>query len=59
MLHRDNAAAFTAANGVRVLVDLLPLAHLHSKRAVASGQTTAIETSADAGEAAEAREKEW
>jgi hypothetical protein len=31
------------ANGVRTLIDLLPLAHLHTNRAVVNSQTTAIE----------------
>ncbi len=43
ILHRDNAAAVIGANGVRVLIDLLPLAHLHTNRAVVNSQTTAIE----------------
>ena len=43
ILHRDNAAEVIQANGVRVLIDLLPLAHLHTNRAVINSQTTAIE----------------
>ncbi len=58
VLHRDNAQAFTRANGMRALVDLLPLAHLHTKRNVVNDQSTAIDTQAE-GEKGEHREKEW
>ncbi len=58
VLHKDNAQAFTKANGMRSLVDLLPLAHLHAKRNVVQDQSTAIETQAET-EKGEFREKEW
>ena len=43
ILHRDNVAAVVQNNGVRILIDLLPLAHLHTNRAVVNSQTQAIE----------------
>jgi len=45
-----------AANGLRVLVDLLPLAHLHTSRATVPLQTNVIEASADMKRESE---KEW
>ena len=44
------------ANGVRVLVDMLPLAHLHTTRATVPLQTNVIEASADMKRESE---KEW
>lgn len=57
ILHRDNAHAFTQANGVRILVELIPLAHLHTSRAVVNNMSTAIEASPDATK--DSQEKEW
>ncbi|XP_059089728.1 dnaJ homolog subfamily C member 13-like [Tigriopus californicus] len=55
--HKDNAHAFTLANGVRIMVDLLPLAHLHTSRAVVNNNTTAIEVNPESQQ--ECQEKEW
>ncbi len=57
ILHRDNAAALIQANGIKILVDLLPLAHLHTTRAVMANQSMAIEASSDSTK--EMQEKEW
>ena len=57
ILHRDNAHAFTQANGVRILIELVPLAHLHTSRAVVNNLSTAIEASPDATR--DSQEKEW
>ena len=57
ILHRDNAHAFTQANGVRILVELVPLAHLHTSRAVVNNLSTAIEASSEATR--DSQEKEW
>ena len=32
ILHKENAAALIQANGIKILIDLLPLAHLHTSR---------------------------
>ncbi len=42
---------------MRILVELLPLAHLHTSRAVVNNMSTAIEASDDA--ARDSQEKEW
>eukprot|EP00095_Tigriopus_kingsejongensis_P000308 maker-scaffold292_size219010-snap-gene-0.20 protein:Tk00308 transcript:maker-scaffold292_size219010-snap-gene-0.20-mRNA-1 annotation:"dnaj homolog subfamily c member 13 isoform x1" len=55
--HKENAHAFTVANGVRIMVDLLPLAHLHTSRAVVNNMSTAIEVNPDSRR--ECQEKEW
>ena len=34
ILHKENAAALIQANGIKILIDLLPLAHLHTSRYV-------------------------
>ena len=57
ILHRDNAHALTQSNGVRILVELLPLAHLHTSRAVVNSLSTAIEASSEA--TVDSQEKEW
>lgn len=44
------------ANGIRVLVDMLPLAHLHTTRATVPLQSNVIEASADMKRDSE---KEW
>lgn len=46
------------ADGVRVLVDLLPLAHFHTRRSLQPGQGNSIEAGRDAL-APQEREKEW
>lgn len=57
ILHKDNAAALVQANGMKTLIDLLPLAHLHTTRAVMANQSMAIEASSDATK--DSQEKEW
>jgi DnaJ family protein C protein 13 len=57
-LNRENAHVFTQSpNGVKILVDLLPLAHLHTSRAVVNNMSTAIEANPDSTK--ENQEKEW
>ena len=58
ILHRDNVAAVIQANGVKVLIDLLPLAHLHTNRAVVNSQTTAIEANPESTKQNQARAPE-
>nr|XP_050853264.1 dnaJ homolog subfamily C member 13 isoform X3 [Vespula vulgaris] len=56
ILHRRNVKEIMDQNGVRALVDLLTLAHLHTSRAVVPTQTNVIE----AGPQQERiMEKEW
>lgn len=56
ILHRRNVKDIMMdQNGVRTLVDLLTLAHLHTSRAVVPTQTNVIE----AGPQQERMEKEW
>ena len=57
ILNRENANEIVYANGIRILVDLLPLAHLHTSRAVVHSQTIAIEANPDSTK--EHQEKEW
>ena len=57
ILHRENAHAFTQANGVRILIELVPLAHLHTSRAIVNNLSTAIEANPDVTK--ESQEKEW
>ena len=57
IMHKDNAAALIQANGVKILIDLLPLAHLHTSRAVMASQSMAIEASQDTTQ--DMQEKEW
>ena len=47
ILHKENAAALIQANGIKILIDLLPLAHLHTTRAIMANQSTAIEASSE------------
>lgn len=54
--HKQNVKIFLDANGMRVLVDLVTLAHLHTSRAYVPTQTTAIEASPDQHTDSE---KEW
>ena len=53
-----NVKGLLDADGVRCLVDLLPLAHLHTRRAVLVGQSNVIETGHDMQQPGE-KEKEW
>ena len=57
ILAKENAAALIQANGVKILVDLLPLAHLHTTRAIMANQSMAIEASSDSEQ--NCQEKEW
>lgn len=56
ILHRRNVKDILDQNGVRVLIDLLTLAHLHTARAVVPTQTNVIEAGPDQERLAE---KEW
>lgn len=56
ILHRRNVRELIDAGGVRILVDLLTLAHLHTSRAVIHTQTNVIEAGPDMQIA---QEKEW
>ena len=56
LYHKQNVKLFLDANGVKILVDLVTLAHLHTTRAYTPLQTTAIEASADQRTDTE---KEW
>ncbi|XP_043463949.1 dnaJ homolog subfamily C member 13 [Leptopilina heterotoma] len=56
ILHRRNVKDILDQNGVRVLIDLLTLAHLHTSRAVVPTQTNVIEAGPDQERSAE---KEW
>ncbi|WAR09956.1 DJC13-like protein [Mya arenaria] len=56
MLERRNVKEIMDANGVKVLVDLLTLAHLHTTRATVPLQTNVIEAGADMKRESE---KEW
>jgi len=55
ILHRRNVKEILDANGVRILVDLVTLAHLHTSRAVVPTQTNVIE----AGDMKQESHKEW
>ncbi|XP_031784415.1 dnaJ homolog subfamily C member 13 isoform X2 [Nasonia vitripennis] len=56
ILHRRNVKDIMDQNGVRTLVDLLTLAHLHTSRAVVPTQTNVIEAGPNQGII---MEKEW
>ncbi|KAK7873572.1 hypothetical protein R5R35_009276 [Gryllus longicercus] len=56
ILHPRNVKDILDANGVRVLVDLLTLAHLHTSRAVVPTQSNVIEGGPDQKSG---NEKEW
>ncbi|CAH0774017.1 unnamed protein product [Bemisia tabaci] len=57
ILNRDNIKSILDANGVKILVDLLTLAHLHTSRAVMPTQTNVIEAGQDMLN--KDNEKEW
>ena len=57
ILHKDNVPSIIQSNGIRILLELLPLAHLHTSRAVVNNQSTAIEANPDTTK--ECQEKEW
>lgn len=54
--HKQNVKIFLDASGMKVLVDLVTLAHLHTSRAYVPTQTSAIEASPDQHTDSE---KEW
>ncbi|KAI0215551.1 DnaJ-like subfamily C member 13 [Lamellibrachia satsuma] len=56
ILHKKNVKEIMDANGVRILVDLLTLAHLHTTRATVPLQTNVIEAAPDCQRESE---KEW
>nr|CAD7257435.1 unnamed protein product [Timema shepardi] len=56
ILHRRNVKDIMDANGVRILVDLLTLAHLHTSRAVVPTQSNVIEAGPNM---VRESEKEW
>ncbi|XP_033101582.1 dnaJ homolog subfamily C member 13-like isoform X2 [Anneissia japonica] len=56
ILNRRNVKELINANGIKVLVDILTLAHLHTSRATVPTQTNVIEASPDMEMA---MEKEW
>ncbi|XP_064647249.1 dnaJ homolog subfamily C member 13-like isoform X1 [Lineus longissimus] len=55
--HRKNVKEFLDAHGVKILVDLLTLAHLHTTRATVPMQTNLLEASPDMY--SRDTEKEW
>lgn len=54
-----NVKALLDADGVKCLVDLLPLAHFHTQRAVLVTQSNVIEAGADMTREMADKEKEW
>ena len=56
LLNKKNVKEIVDANGVKILIDLVTLAHLHISRAYVPTQTNVIEASADMEREAE---KEW
>lgn len=56
ILNRTNVKEIIDANGIKVLVDLLTLAHLHTNRAYVPTQTNVIEAAPDTERETE---KEW
>ncbi|XP_056440183.1 dnaJ homolog subfamily C member 13-like [Gadus chalcogrammus] len=56
ILNKKNVKEVMDSNGVRIMVDLLTLAHLHTSRATVPLQTNVIEASADMKRESE---KEW
>ena len=56
MYHKRNVKEFLDVNGLKFLVDLMTLAHLHTSRAYVPTQTLCIEASVDSRRDSE---KEW
>ncbi len=56
ILHKSNIKDILDSNGVRILVDMVTLAHLHKNRAYVPTQTNVIEASPDMERDSE---KEW
>jgi len=59
ILNRANVKEIVDANGVRTLVDLLTLAHLHTSRAYVPTQRNVIEAAPNAAAERGDAEKEW
>ena len=59
ILNKSNVKEILDSNGVRIFVDLLTLAHLHTSRAYVPTQSNVIEASADMLARSESAEKEW
>jgi DnaJ family protein C protein 13 len=57
ILNKKNVKEIIDGNGIKTLVDLLTLAHLHTSRAYVPTQTNVIEDAPDSGE--RNTEKEW
>jgi len=55
--HKSNTKQFIDAGGIKILVELVVLAHLHTSRATVPMQTTMIEASVD--QLKGYAEKEW
>nr|XP_026495433.1 dnaJ homolog subfamily C member 13 isoform X2 [Vanessa tameamea] len=55
ILHRKNVSEILEWNGIRILVDLMTLAHLHTSRAMVPTQTNVIEGPAQTGDG----DREW
>lgn len=58
VLEPRNIKGLLDADGLRCLIDLLPLAHFHTRRAVLVGQSNVIEAGHDMQQPGE-KEKEW
>ncbi|XP_035285629.1 dnaJ homolog subfamily C member 13-like isoform X1 [Anguilla anguilla] len=56
ILNKRNIVDLTDSNGIRILVDLLPLAHLHTSRATVPLQSNVLEAAPDMKRESE---KEW
>ncbi|XP_034835382.1 dnaJ homolog subfamily C member 13 isoform X1 [Maniola hyperantus] len=55
ILHKKNVSEILEWNGIRILVDLMTLAHLHTSRAMVPAQTNVIEGPAQTGDG----DREW
>jgi len=47
VLHKENSRELVNCGGLKILVDLLTLAHLHTSRAMVPTQSNVIEAGAD------------
>lgn len=57
ILHRRNVRDVLEWNGVRILVDLMTLAHLHTARATVPAQSNVLEAAPNSGQSSS--DKEW
>lgn len=57
MHHRRNVRELLEWNGIRILVDLMSLAHLHTSRAIVPTQSNVLEAAPNSGQGG--GEKEW